>query len=306
MACDTIAERAERMREFTRFYTQLVGVLHEYLLHSEFSLTEVRVMYELAHRQGLTAVDLCRELGLDAGYLSRILARFQKRGLVHRQRSTEDARRITLTLTAKGNAAFQPLNMASHKEVVAMLERFPEAEQRQLISAMEQIESIFSAGEPAYLLRDPRPGDMGWVVHRHGALYAQEYGWNAGFEALVARIVSDYVRHPDAQGQRCWIAEKDGKVVGSVFVVRHTKYQAKLRLLYVEPAARGLGIGRRLVDECIRFAQAAGYRKMVLWTNSVLTSARRIYQDAGFKLVEAEPHHSFGKDLVGETWERPL
>jgi len=307
MTDQLVDERAERVRRFTRFYTRLTGVLHEHLLESEFSLTQVRVLYELAHRQDLTAADLCRELGLDAGYASRILAGFQRRGFIEKKRSRSDARSVCLTLTRKGNDAFQPLNQASHRQVVAMLQRFPLARQEQLAQAMDQIEALFSDTSSPYLLRDPRPGDMGWVVHRHGVLYAMEYGLDASFEALVAEIVAGYVQKPDASGgQRCWIAEQDGRVVGSVFVVRHSKRVAKLRLLYVEPSARGLGIGRHLVDECIRFARQAGYTKMVLWTNSVLTGARHIYRKAGFTLVKSEPHHSFGKDLVGETWERLL
>lgn len=195
---------------------------------------------------------------------------------------------------------------ASRNEVVAMLEQLPQAVQQQLVEAMTQIQGLLGESSSGYLLRDPQPGDMGWIVHRHGALYAQEYGWNADFEALVAEIVAKYVRGFDPRSDRCWIAEKDGKVVGSVFVVRHDDDTAKLRLLYVEPSARGLGIGRRLVDECLRFARAAGYRKMMLWTNSVLVDARRIYEKAGFQLVEEEAHHSFGKDLIGQTWALEL
>jgi DNA-binding MarR family transcriptional regulator/GNAT superfamily N-acetyltransferase len=306
MANESIARRADRVRQFTRFYTRQAGVLHEHLLDSEFSLTQARILYELAHGQGLTAADLGRELGLDAGYLSRVLAGFQKRGFIEKKRSPTDGRSVCITLTRKGNTAFRPLDQASHRVAVAMLERLPVVQQQQLIGAMEQIEGTFSEASPSYVLRNPQAGDMGWVIHRHGALYAQEYGWNTDFEALVAQIVAGYMQKPDSPERHGWIAEKDGKVVGSVFVVRHTRRVAKLRLLYVEPSARGLGIGNRLVDECLRFAKQAGYSKMVLWTNSILTGARHIYRKAGFTLVHEEPHHSFGKDLVGETWERAL
>ncbi|HZZ02253.1 bifunctional helix-turn-helix transcriptional regulator/GNAT family N-acetyltransferase [Paraburkholderia sp.] len=301
-----IEDRAETVRRFNRFYTRQIGVLHEYLLDSEFSLTEVRILYELAHRPALTTSDLCRELGLDAGYLSRVIAGFEKNGLIGKTRSPADGRIAHLQLTEKGRATFAPLNEASRREIIAMLERLSVPEQHQLVDAMGQIEGLLGEHIPSYLLRDPQPGDMGWIVHRHGVLYAQEYGWNAEFEALVAEIVARYVREFDRSSERCWIAEKDGKVVGSVFIVRHDETTAKLRLLYVEPSARGLGIGRRLVEECLRFARLAGYRKLVLWTNSVLGDARRIYEKAGFRLIEEEPHHSFGKDLVGQTWALDL
>ncbi|SHI01607.1 bifunctional helix-turn-helix transcriptional regulator/GNAT family N-acetyltransferase [Pollutimonas bauzanensis] len=306
MQTDPIEARAEAVRRFNRFYTRQIGVLHEHLLNSAFSLTEVRILYELAHRSMLTTSDLCRELGLNAGYLSRVVGGFEKKGLVAKTRSATDARVAQLELTGKGRATFAPLNEASRREVIAMLERLSEPEQHQLVDAMSQIHDVLGETAPNYLLRDPQPGDMGWVVHRQGVLYAQEYGWNAEFEALVAEIVASYVREFDQACERCWIAEKDGKVVGSVFVVRHDRETAKLRLLYVEASARGLGIGHRLVDECLRFARLAGYKKMVLWTNSVLTGARRIYEQAGFQLIEEQPHHSFGKDLIGQTWALDL
>lgn len=306
MSAEQIDDRAETVRRFNRFYTRQIGVLHEHLLESEFSLTEVRILYELAHRPALTTSDLCRELGLNAGYLSRVIAGFEKHGLVEKMRSPTDGRVAQLKLTDKGQATFEPLSDASRREVTAMLERLSVPEQHQLVDAMGQIEGLLSEQTPSYVLRDPQPGDMGWIVHRHGVLYAQEYGWNADFEALVAEIVSKYVRELDRTSERCWIAEKDGKVVGSVFVVRHDETTAKLRLLYVEPSARGLGLGKRLVEECLRFAGLAGYKKMVLWTNSVLGDARRIYEKAGFRLIEEEPHHSFGKDLIGQTWARDL
>ncbi|TCT01117.1 bifunctional helix-turn-helix transcriptional regulator/GNAT family N-acetyltransferase [Paralcaligenes ureilyticus] len=303
MEAAQLAERAETVRRFNRFYTRQIGVLHEHLLNSEFSLTEVRILYELAHRAGLTTADLVSELSLNAGYLSRIITRFEKRGLIKKTRSETDARASLLALTRQGRASFEPLNKASHQEVAAMLEQLSQAEQQQLVVAMHQIEGLLDKRGTSYLLRDPQAGDMGWVIHRHGALYAQEYGWNADFEALVAEVVAKYIRDFDPSWERSWIAEKDGAVVGSVFLVRHTADVAKLRLLYVEPSARGLGIGKRLVQECIRHAKQLGYKKLILWTNSILVGARGIYQNEGFKLTGEEPHHSFGKDLVGETWE---
>ncbi|MGN6315719.1 bifunctional helix-turn-helix transcriptional regulator/GNAT family N-acetyltransferase [Trinickia sp.] len=299
-------ERAEAVRRFNRFYTRQIGVLHEHLLDSEFSLTEVRILYELAHRPALTASDLCRELGLNAGYVSRVIAGFEKQGLLVKTRSAADARVAQLELTELGRATFQPLNDASRREVGAMLEQLSEPAQHQLVDAMAQIEALLGEREPSYVLRDPRPGEMGWIVHRQSVLYAQEYGWNAEYEALVAEIVAKFIREFDPKWERCWIAEKDGKVVGSVFIVRQDESTAKLRLLYVEPSARGLGIGRRLVDECLRFAKSAGYERIVLWTNSVLADARKIYEKAGFELMEEAPHHSFGKDLIGQVWGRGL
>jgi DNA-binding MarR family transcriptional regulator/GNAT superfamily N-acetyltransferase len=306
MATNQLEDRAEIVRRFNRFYTRQLGLLHEHLLDSEFSLTEARILYELAHRPTLTTSNLCRELGLNSGYLSRVIAGFEKKGLIEKTRSPDDARVAQLQLTDKGHATFEPLNDASRCEVIAMLNRLSEPEQHQLVDAMGQIEGLLSETVPSYLLRDPQPGDMGWIVHRQGVLYAQEYGWNIEFEALVAEIVAKYTREFDQKSDRCWIAEKDGKVVGSVFVVRHDDVTAKLRLLYVEPSARGLGIGGRLVEECLRFARLAGYRKMMLWTNSVLADARRIYERVGFQLIDEEPHHSFGKDLIGQTWARDL
>lgn len=307
MSAQQIHDRALTVRRFNRFYTRLMGLLHEHLLASAFSLTEVRILYELAHRPALTASDLCRELGLDAGYLSRVIAGFEKKGLVERTRSPADGRVAQLELTEAGRATFQPLEDASQREVVAMLEKLSVPEQRQLVSAMGEIESLLQEERvPTYILRDPQPGDMGWVIHRQGALYAEEYGWSIEFEALVAEIVVKYMRDYDPASDRCWIAEKDGKIVGSVFLVRHDETTAKLRLLYVEPSARGLGIGRRLVEECMRHARLLGYRRMVLWTNAGLDAARHIYEKAGFALIEEERHHSFGKDLTGQIFARDL
>ena len=306
MQLTTPQDLAERVRRFNRFHTRLVGALDEHLLESPYSLTGARILYELAHRPALTASELGRELDLDAGYLSRIIAGFERDGLLVRKRSASDARASGLQLTRKGRTAAQRLDDASRTQVMAMLARLPEAEQQRLVDAMGRIEALLGERRSSWLLRDPRPGDMGWIVHRQAVLYAEEYGWNAEYEALVAEIVARYVRELDPARERCWIAEKDDAVVGSVFVVRQDDTTAKLRLLYVDPCARGLGIGARLVDECLRFARRVGYRRMVLWTNSVLTGARRIYDRAGFCLVEETPHHSFGKDLVGQVLARDL
>lgn len=302
-------ERVAAVRRFNRFYTQRIGVLPEGYLGSPFSLTEARVLYELAQREAPTAGELAADLGLDPGYMSRILQRFQKRGLIDRRRSEADGRRGVLSLTEEGWRAFEPLAARSRQQVGEMLGGLSPLEQERLVEAMRTIEGLLgSRPEPRvpFLLRPPRPGDLGWVVHRHGTLYAQEYGWNEEFEALVAGIVAQFVREHDPNRERCWIAEREGQAVGSVFLVRKSEAVAQLRLLLVEPEARGLGIGGYLVDECVRFARAVGYRRITLWTQSVLTAARRIYQRAGFRLVQAEPHHSFGCDLVGETWEMDL
>ena len=309
MAETSFSQRVAAVRRFNRFYTKQIGLLHEGYLESPFSLAEVRVLYELAHRDTPTAAELGRELGLDAGYLSRILRGFAKRGLIHRAPSKADGRQTLLSLTEKGQRAFAPLHTRSRDEIGALLARLSPAEQHRVLQAMHTIEHLLSASpEPRtpYLLRPHQPGDMGWVVHRHGTLYAQEYGWDERFEAMVAGIVANFIEHADPKRERCWIAEKDGEIAGSVFLVRHSNTVAQLRLLLVEPKARGLGIGARLVDECVRFARHAGYRKITLWTNSVLRSARRLYQAAGFRLVHEAPHRSFGADLVGETWELPL
>jgi len=301
------------VRRFNRFYTQQIGVLQEGLLASEFSLTEARVLYELAQRAdqrgGLSAAQLARELGLDPGYLSRILAEFARRGLLAKRPSDADGRQSLLSLTAAGRAAFAPLDEAARQQVGAMLARLPVPAQRRLIAAMGAIERLLGGTGPAhepYLLRPHQPGDIGWVIHRHGVLYAEEYGWDERFEALVAEIAGKIVTDLDAKRERCWIAERDGAIAGSVFLVRQSDEVAKLRLLLVEPAARGLGIGRRLVDECIGFARRVGYRRITLWTNDILVAARRIYQAAGFILVAEERHHSFGHDLVAQTWELVL
>jgi DNA-binding MarR family transcriptional regulator/N-acetylglutamate synthase-like GNAT family acetyltransferase len=303
-----LEQRAAEVRRFTRFYTRRIGVLGETMLKSRFSLTEARLLYELANRENATAAVLCAELGLDPGYMSRILARFTRDGLIRRKTSDADARQSLISITAKGRKAFAPLDARSQSDVVALLEPLSHGEQQEVVSAMKTIERLVErqADAPPYVLREPRPGDFGWIISRHGSVYAQERGWNAEFEALCAEIVADFAKSNDPARERCWIAERGGENVGCVFVVRQDDQVAKLRLLMVEPHARGLGIGARLVDECLRFARQAGYRKMTLWTQANLTAARAIYERAGFRLAKEEPHHSFGHDLVGEYWEMKL
>jgi len=303
-----LAARVGAIRRFNRFYTRQIGVLHEGLLASPFSLAESRVLYELARRDDLTATELGRELGLDAGYLSRMLRGFETRGFVEKRRSARDGRQSHLALTAAGRQAFAPLDERSSAEVAAMLARLPAATQGRLARAMAEIEAILHpvAEAAPYSLRAHRPGDIGWVVERHGALYHQEYGWDQGFEALVAEIGAKFIRDFDPVRERAWIAERHGERVGSVFLVRQSDQIAKLRLLLVEPSARGLGLGRRLTEECVRFARDRGYAKITLWTNDILTAARTIYDRAGFRLVASEAHRSFGHDLVGENWELEL
>jgi DNA-binding MarR family transcriptional regulator/GNAT superfamily N-acetyltransferase len=302
--------RVDAVRAFNRFYTRQVGVLGDRHLRSPFSLTEMRVLYELAHRKDPTATALGRDLGLDAAYLSRILGAFEHKGLVARTAAPGDRRRSLLRLTAKGRAAFSPLEARARREMGAMLGTLSSGAQRAVVRSMATIRNLLAdsdAATAAYRLRTHAPGDMGWVVHRHGALYAREWGYNAEFEALVARIAADFLDHFDPARERCWIAEKDGEIVGSVFLVRKSASVAKLRMLLVEPHARGLGLGKRLVDECIRFARQAGYKKITLWTQSELDAARTLYQRAGFHCVGRRTHDSFGKKgLVAETWELPL
>jgi DNA-binding MarR family transcriptional regulator/N-acetylglutamate synthase-like GNAT family acetyltransferase len=309
MVEDDIYQRIEAMRRFNRFYTKQIGVLHERLLRSPFSLTEARVIYELAHHEKATATELSNELGLDAGYLSRLLRSFKKRGLIQKQPCQTDGRQNFLSLTERGQEAFAMLNVRSRSEIGAMLSNFCAADQNRLVKAMHTIEGLLGAQperKVPYLLRPHQPGDMGWVVQRHGVLYAEEYGWDEQFEALVAGIVAKFVQRYNTKQERCWMAEMEGEIVGSVFLVKKSKTVVQLRLLLVEPNARNLGIGTRLVSECVRFARQVGYRKIVLWTNSVLHAARHIYEEAGFRLVHEEPHHSFGHDLIGETWELKL
>jgi DNA-binding MarR family transcriptional regulator/GNAT superfamily N-acetyltransferase len=302
-------QRIAAVRSFNRFYTRQIGLLRERPYKSPLSLTEIRVLYELAHREKSTAAELSNDLGLDAGYLSRIVTSFEKRGWIVKKTCAEDGRQSLLSLTGPGRKVLTPLDARSREEIGKLLSGLSAADQSQLIDAMATIEKLLDARsvkEPAYILRPHQPGDMGWVVHRHGVLYAQEFGYDEHFEALVAEIVAKFVLHFDPKRERCWIAEKEGQIVGFVFLVRHSKTVAKLRLLLVEPAARGLGIGKRLVDECVRFARQVGYRKITLWTQSSLHAARGIYEKAGFRLVEQKKHYSWGHDLVAETWDLVL
>jgi DNA-binding MarR family transcriptional regulator/GNAT superfamily N-acetyltransferase len=296
------------VRRFNRFYTQRIGVLQEHW-RSPFSLTEARVLYELTQRGEATASEIAGALDLDAGYLSRIVRGFRTRGLIATEKSKRDARQVLLTLTARGRKAFAPLDAYSNREVARMIDALGPADRPRLMAAMGTIEQLLSdASAPSvpYLLRTHQPGDMGWIVSRHGALYAQEYGWDQRLEALCAEVVASFIRNFDPERERCWIAERLGENVGTVMVVKGSARVARLRLLLVEPKARGLGIGARLVEECIRFARHAGYRKMTLWTHSVLTAARHIYQEAGFELVATDAHEEFGKKLIGETWDLKL
>ena len=297
------------VRAFTRFYTRKLGVLDRHLLQSPFSLSEARVLYELAHRDDPSAKEIGIELGLDPGYLSRIIQNFDEAGLITRKALPSDRRQFRLGLTARGRQAFAKLDHSSHDEVAAMLDALPKGDRAGLVGAMAAIERLLGtsgASRQRAILRDPRPGDMGWVVQSHGALYASEYGFDASFEALVAEIAAKFITSFDASRERCWIAELDGVPVGSVFLVRHSDDVAKLRLLLLDPAGRGQGLGKRLVGECIAFARACGYRRITLWTQSILVAARKIYQEAGFVLVASEPHRSFGQGLIGETWEMGL
>jgi DNA-binding MarR family transcriptional regulator/RimJ/RimL family protein N-acetyltransferase len=299
----------EAVRRFNRFYTRKIGVLDEGLLDSAYSLTQARVLHDLAARAPLTATALGRELGLDPGYLSRILRGFAKAGLISTAPAPDDGRAVLVSLTRKGRAEFAKLNARAQAQGRAMLRQLSGEQCRDVTAAMAAIERALGdqprAAEP-YVLRPHRPGDLGWIVHRHAALYAEEYGWDGTFEAMVAEVAAKFIRGHDPARERCWIAERGGRIVGSVVLAAQSKHVAKLRLLLVEPEARGLGIGARLVDECIRFARQAGYRKMTLWTNSILHAARHLYERAGFRLVESAPHLSFGHDLVGETWELRL
>jgi len=301
--------RVAAVRRFNRFYTQRIGLLQESWVKSPFSLTQARVLYELIRRDRPTATELAKVLGLDAGYLSRILRDFEAQGLIARQISDSDGRQSLLSITERGRKNFAPIEAHSNDEVHAMLGALPPEAQRRLSEAMRTIESVLS-DEPApaipYILRPPRPGDMGWIAGRHGALYGEEHGWDERIEALCAEIVAAFIRNYDPKRERCWIAEREGENVGSVMLVKDCDEVARLRLLLVEPKARGLGIGARLVDECVRFAREARYRKITLWTHSVLTAARHIYEQAGFKLVDSWKHDDFGKELTGENWDLKL
>jgi DNA-binding MarR family transcriptional regulator/GNAT superfamily N-acetyltransferase len=301
-------ERVRSVRAFNRFYTRIIGVLDEGLLRSPYSLTEARVIFELAQREATEVAALRRGLELDAGYLSRILARFEADGLAVRERSAQDGRRQVIRLTTAGRAAFATLDARSADETRALLDGLGEERQRRLLAAMGTVRDVLgdAPAERRVVLRAPEHGDLGWVVARHGALYAREYGWDATFEGLVARIVGEFAERADAARERGWIAEVDGEPAGCIFCMRRDDEVAQLRLLLVEPAARGLGLGTRLVDACLDFARAAGYRRITLWTNDVLVDARRIYERAGFVLDGEGRHRSFGADLVEQTWWRDL
>lgn len=298
-------------RGFNRFHTRLVGALNEHLLASDFSLPQVRVLYEVAcapQNQPPSARDLGEALRMDAGYLSRLVTGLVEAGLIDRQPSPENAKRLTLRLTEAGRAVFAKLDATSAAEAGALLAELSPQEQAELVGAMTKIERLLGGGsrEATFILRDPEPGDLALIAQQNARLYAKEYGWDWTFEALVSEIVAQFIQNFDPTGERCWVADREGQVVGSVFVVREDAQTAKLRILYVDEAARGLGLGRRLVEEAIRFARSRGYSRMVLWTNDILTAARRIYEGAGFELVEENHHHSFGKDLVGQVWARDL
>jgi DNA-binding MarR family transcriptional regulator/N-acetylglutamate synthase-like GNAT family acetyltransferase len=302
-------QQIEAVRRFSRFYTRRIGALHEGLLGSPFTLTEGRVVYEIAHHETTTAAELAKELDLDPGYLSRMLKGLEERGYLVRRPAETDGRQTILALSEHGQAAFAEINGRSRAQVKSLLDPLGADDRARLIEALATVTDLLGETPPRrapYILRPHQPGDIGWVVQRHGALYAEEYGFDETFEALVAEICAQFLKTFDPGRERCWIAEQDGENVGCVFLVRASDEVAKLRCLLVEPRARGLGIGRRLVDECIRFARQKGYAKITLWTNSNLRAAIRLYEQAGFALVKEEPHHSFGQNLVGQTWELKL
>ncbi len=299
----------ESVREFNRFYTRLIGVLNRGYLDSPFSLAEGRVLMEVYYRHQTTASAIIQALGIDAGYLSRILRGFERRGLLAKGAVAADGRQRPLTLSPAGRKAFEALETRQRDVLADILKPVASHHRTQLIGSMHRIERILDApaeNRTPYTIRSLRPGDIGWITHRQGIIYYEEYGWDERFEALCAEILAQFVQNFDAKQERAWIAERDGEIVGSIFCVRKSATIAQLRLLYVEPTTRGLGIGTRLVDECVEFARRVGYRKMMLWTNSVLDSARRIYERKGFRLLKEERHHSFGKDLVGQNWELDL
>jgi len=304
-----IDDKVVAIRAFNRFYTRKIGVVGG-TASSPFSLAEARVLYELAHRQQSTATEIRKELGLDAGYMSRILRDFERRKLVRREQSKTDERQRFLSLTPKGRRAFAPLDERSNHDVAAMIEEVPSPKRQQLVDAMVTVHRLLSPEAPPtrapYLLRMHLPGDMGWIVYRQAILYSEEYGWDGTYEALAAEIVAQFIKSYDPRWERAWVAEMDGERVAAVFVARESDETAKLRLLHVEAQARGLGIGKRLVEECVRFARGAGYKKITLWTQSILYAARHIYKRAGFQVVREQKHHSFGKDLTAETWELNL
>lgn len=298
--------RVDAIRRFNRFYTRRIGVLETRYLGSPFPLPQARVLYELGQRGEATASELGAELDLDLGYLSRLVQSLRRQGLLQGEPSKEDARRVRLSLSAKGRKVYLQLDARSRQEVAGMLDQLPAPQQQRLVGALQAVEAVLERKDKPVALREHRPGDIGWVVHAHGRFYAEEYGWDERFEALVAEIAAAFVQNFDRKRERCWIAEMDGEPVGSVFVVKDTKTTAKLRLLIVDPKARGRGLGKRLVEECIRFAREKGYRRLALWTQSNLAAARGIYRAAGFRKVKEEKHASFGVKLTGEYWELEL
>ena len=298
--------RVDAIRRFNRFYTRRIGVLETRYLGSPFPLPQARVLYELGQRGVATASELGAELDLDLGYLSRLVQSLRRQGLLQGEPSKEDARRVRLSLSAKGRKVYLQLDARSRQEVAGMLDQLPAPQQQRLVGALQAVEAVLERKDKPVSLREHRPGDIGWVVHAHGRFYAEEYGWDERFEALVAEIAAAFVQNFDRKRERCWIAEMDGEPVGSVFVVKDTKTTAKLRLLIVDPKARGRGLGKRLVEECIRFAREKGYRRLALWTQSNLAAARGIYRAAGFRKVKEEKHASFGVKLTGEYWELEL
>ena len=309
MAATSLASRIEAVRRFSRFYTRRIGVLEETLLHSPFTLPEGRLVYEIANRDRSTAQELCRDLGLDPGYVSRLLQGLEKRGCIGRKRSTADKRQTELTLTAKGQRQWGAMNEQSRQDIANLLAGLPVERQDRLVKALETVQRLLD--EPPekrtpFTLRPHQPGDMGWIIRRQTQLYTNEYGWDGTFEAMLAEIAGKFIAKFDPKSDNCWIAERNGEMVGSVFLVRATRTTGQLRMLYVEASARGLGIGQRLVETCIQDARAKGYRKLMLWTNDILVSARKIYIAAGFRLIKEEKHDSFGKKLVGQFWSLDL
>jgi DNA-binding MarR family transcriptional regulator/GNAT superfamily N-acetyltransferase len=305
---------AAAVRRFNRFYTRQIGVLRKTFLDSPYSLAEARVLYEIASRRAPTASDIARALDLDAGYLSRLLQKFERRGLIQRTASRRDARQSHLSLSPRGRRAYAPLERRSQRDAAKMLKRLPPAERSRLIAAMHTIQGLLDNDPPpprpaeskGYILRAPVPGDFGWIVRRHAEIYAQEYGWTEPFEGLCAQIVADFANDYDPKRERCWIAEIDGDPAGCVFLVKDSEKVARVRLLLVDPKARGLGLGARLVDECVRFARRAGYKKITLWTHSILTAARHVYQKAGFRLTGTERHKSWGRPVTSEFYDLEL
>ncbi|WP_040952753.1 bifunctional helix-turn-helix transcriptional regulator/GNAT family N-acetyltransferase [Gorillibacterium massiliense] len=309
MEASSLDQRVQRVRQFNRFITREIGALQEGLVHSSFSLTEVRVMYELAHRKDLTAAELTKELGLDPGYLSRILSKLEQLGLIGKDRSEKDGRRMILQLTEQGEKAYAPLNRRSNEEVEGMLADLGETEQARLLKAMQTIEELlakdYKYAQP-FILRSLEPGDIGMIIHMHGRFYSREYGWDERFEASVSQIAAQFLQNFNPNKERCWIAEMGGEIIGSIMVVQDNEEAARIRLLLVDPKARGMGLGTKLVEEALSFAKRTGYREMILWTNHVLTEARSIYRKLGFERIAEEKHNSFGPELIGETWRKPL